>query len=163
MRYFVLGLLILAGGGCGGAPLGCTLAECSDGFSITLRAPLEPGGEPNPALPLGGYELQVYLDGTPVACRGSLPNDSPFTCDSGLIGVSVVEPRLSGGVISGLQLTGELAPRVVDLSVRHQGELVAEQGVQLPYEDFTPNGRECGPICKRAHSELPLSFSAPAL
>lgn len=160
LRCRVLALLVVSLSSCDNS-MGCSLAYCTDGFFLQLlgEAPAQGAGAEG-ELRAGDYELELVLDGTPLRCSAVVPQVRPPSCDGDAVSLAIFPSGLDRAP-SAFWLRSEQTPRMVAVLVRHQAAVVAEHSVQLTYDDFAPNGRECGPVCQRAESELPLSFSTP--
>jgi hypothetical protein len=142
----------------------CTLANCSDGMSVSV---VSQTGE----WPSGDYTLDLSLDGLSGSCVFSMPADAPqpgsvarfdcgdeievslgylFECADGAI-PPVCEPIPDQYELTFYQ---GWTPRTLQLSLSRDATVLVSEDRELSYVEETPNGRECGPVCRNASVEL---------
>lgn len=146
--------------------LNCTLIGCDDGAHVVVHAPRD-------AWSAGDYTVEVSADKSSFKCTSKLPTasqsrfDNPkFACDGAspflfLIrgdgcenGDSGIEDDVTCGT---LELGVQGTPSKVRVRVDRSGTTVLDETWTPKYREFAPNGRECGPICKRSSTEWMLS------
>jgi hypothetical protein len=130
----LLGLMVLAISG--GMACVCTRIGCWDSASITVR---RPGG----TLPPLAVTLDV--DGERIEC--------PAPAEGGLVTSpscgSRTEVDIRRFADSGEQVIEirNATPKRVTVILRDGAAVLAERTFQPRYEEFSPNGRACGPTC----------------
>jgi hypothetical protein len=75
-------------------------------------------------------------------------------CVAGRCETQRADAALSFGRVEVAKLPGETAR--VTVEVRSGGRLLVRRTAAIPVEEFAPNGRECGPICRIARATLDL-------
>jgi hypothetical protein len=142
----------------------CTLIGCSDGFSANVR-------RADGSFPSGAHRVEVVVDGARTTCAFTFPlgtatggGVSQPACPSPL--TVAVWPLTACSDMSG---DGAVSRRCDPIADRYQetigvsgtpGQVHAWQYVDdaaildaaaAPiYQDVTPNGPECGPVCRQA-------------
>ncbi|MCB9565764.1 MAG: hypothetical protein H6710_00800 [Myxococcales bacterium] len=155
-------LLVLALVGCarsgGETPRACTEIGCMDGLRIAL--------EPSSGMPAGAYVIDLEIDGAATRCEGNLPlkpceEGSSVTCSSDAV---VVEESGCAMAPEAQALSGILfesaRPKDVKVTIRRDGEVVAEAELSPEYRRLEPNGPGCPPICEQAEATLTLAAAA---
>jgi hypothetical protein len=153
--------------------VGCTLIGCGDAATINLQSPT---GAWTP----GNYQIALVVDGGPATCTLPIPSspsptsDIVGTCTSGLTAIFQGETQCqtlpSDGAVSGgicrpvpghffLTLTLDGTPPQVDLTVMRDGNALVDQTVEFMYQDFQPNGPQCGPSCRGASASVTVVSS----
>ena len=140
----------------------CTLIGCSDVFNVTALATQE--------LPLGRYELRLLLGDVPVTCEHppavGVPRISGY-CDDARVRSEVLihnggAPAADGGAPGGANAFGiriSDTVSVIALQVLYEGQEIGAASYTPVYQTTTPNGPECGPVCRFAPWEqLSLQF-----
>lgn len=129
----------------------CTEIGCTDGVTFTVDPAREWGQ--------GVYRFSFIFDNRIVDCRGRLPlkpcEEGPsITCDAP--GVTITEsgcalPKASHG-FGDIHVAG--TPGRVMARVIYNNKLVVTRTVRPAYQQSTPNGPQCGPVCRSAVYDL---------
>lgn len=114
---------------------GCTQAGCEDGASISIR-----GFETNQL-----YEVEIETEIESILCTIDTNGETLITCDKAQYFFSEANDALIG-------LHG--TPDRVAITVRQNGDVIAEDEVNPDYDEVAPNGEFCGPVCQ--HAEIPF-------
>lgn len=149
----------MSAGGCDSRV--CTLIGCSDGFSANVRS-----ADGN--FPSGVHRVEVLVDGASLTCTFVYPNDgtsSQKMCDADLsvtvwsettcsetMMVSYPCDPIPGKFYESIALPG--TPGQVHVWQYVDDTAVLDAAVAPSYQEFAPNGRECGPICRQATASL---------
>jgi hypothetical protein len=164
IRLAVLGIVLVcaAAGGCTGAKP-CTLIGCGDSFSASVR-------RADGSFPAGLHRVEVFADGASLTCTFMFPLETAGggvhqpSCPAPM-GVSVwplttCQEMTSGGAVSQqcdpipgkfletIDLAG--TPRQVHAWQYVDDAAILDAAAAPVYEDVTPNGPECGPVCRQA-------------
>ena len=137
---------------CGDIEEDCTEIGCTDGFQINFEPPIT-----TPA----SYIFTVTLDGETITCEYVLP----FVDDSGEYGSCDRDGVLlttSGTALDPLQhsipeIYIPSNPSEVLIEITKEEVLLVRERLVPEYEEFTPNGKECGPICYSADVVIAIS------
>ena len=146
----------------------CTLAGCGEGISATLRTA-------DGKWASGSYELNLRADGTPGTCTLRLPEQLPqgpgiplypcgpqttvmvttdkkcaFGCDGQACGQQCM--WLRGQFV--IEVMMYATPSRLEVVLSRDGEQLVAQEVRPAYEESTPNGPECGPVCRQAKVDV---------
>jgi hypothetical protein len=153
--------------------VGCTLIGCGDAATINLQSPT---GAWTP----GNYQIALVVDGGPATCTLPIPSspsptsDIVGTCTSGLAaifqGESHCQTLPSDGAVSGeictpvpghffMTVTLDGTPPQVDLTVMRNGNALVDQTIEFMYQDFQPNGPQCGSSCRGASASVTVGSS----
>lgn len=116
---------------------GCTQAACEDGANISIR-----GLEIDQL-----YEVEVETEIDTILCTIDTSGQTLITCDKALFYFSQMD-----GAYIGLQGT----PDRVAITVRQNGDVIAEDEVSPNYDEVAPNGELCGPVCD--HAEITFAL-----
>lgn len=142
------------GGSFGGT--GCTDIGCQDGFILMLS--------PSDRWPAGAYEFVLETEAGKTTCTGSIP--LPPCGQSGLSCVTTPDrgdknPRIA---ISGCALDGASqsfpqidfpdGPAQVNVRISKDGTTLVNQAFTPQYTTSSPNGPQCGPVCRQSSSSM---------
>jgi hypothetical protein len=157
--------------GCGDDSGPCTDIGCVDSFSVRITSTEE--------WPSGEYIFEVTLDGVPTRCTARLPeavgasgtaSSESFVC-TGASNLSVflsreticTETRQGNSVSESCtpvpgphyEFFASTAgkPTKISVSVSRDGTRLSEEP-EPDYQNVSPNGPECGPICDQALVKL---------
>jgi hypothetical protein len=165
-----LTLAWVAGSGCRFDARSCTEVGCAGGATVVLQSPTG-------AWTAGTYELALVIDGNPASCALQLPAaPSPTSilaasCTSQISldlqaetqchalpsdGSAVGEgcTPVPGHFFQTLSLPG--TPARVELTLSRDSQVLLETTVNLAYQDFYPNGPECGGSCQEASATVSI-------
>jgi len=152
----------LVGGGC--SSRACTLIGCFDQFSASVR-------RADGTFPAGNHRVEVLADGVSLSCTFTFPSDPTGSaayvyapCPSGLM-VSV-SPELAcadvrsdsavtrtcdpvpGRFMESISLSG--TPGQVHAWQYLDDAAILDAAAAPSYQNYQPNGPECGPGCRQA-------------
>ncbi len=158
-RTFVLALFVVVGCGSSapssdaadlGETTGCTDASCESGLRIVLAA----SGTFTP----GAYGVSTLADGVVDSCGFSIGGaescgaDAPCLLDDDC----EVEPNLIIAPHSVAVRVGPGAPERVAVTVTRGGAEIAFNDFAPAYDEFTPAGPDCEPVCLVASALLDI-------
>lgn len=116
----------------------CELLSCSDaGCDVPVMVTFEP------VLPAGSYRVEVIADAQVITCVIEVKADGAPGGDCYQSGLSVHQ--------SGFTLQDD--PAVLDVKVSSEDpdiDLEVAERFELSYETDYPNGKACGPECRKA-------------
>lgn len=149
----------------------CTEIGCGDAATVTLRTA-------DGALPDGAYTFRFTEDGQTSVCELRVPDDLPSSpgqvrttpctgqLELDLTPESTCTERRSGDSVSQsctpvpgkFSLGARLAsmPSSLTVIVERDGVEIANEQRNLVYQDYYPNGPECGPPCKQTNVAVAL-------
>jgi len=152
-------------------PKSCTEIGCSDQFVAAVR-------RADGSFPSGMHRVDVTADGVTLSCTFTFPataaNSGGFvdaTCPPGLIvtvgplqtcttmtvGNSVVQTcdPVPGQFAEAIAMPG--TPAQIHASQYVDGVAILDASAAPSYQDYAPNGKECGPICHQASVDWMLN------
>jgi len=157
-----LACAVMSASGCNALSKGCTLIGCQDSFGATVRSA-------DGSFPSGAHRVEALADGTSLTCTFVYPDQGASThlCDAldvivwpettctdtmmdGAVSHSC-EP-IPGKFYESIALPG--TPGQVHVWQYVDDTAVLDAAVAPSYQEFAPNGRECGPICRQATASL---------
>ncbi|HWV38678.1 MAG TPA: hypothetical protein VN033_09420 [Vulgatibacter sp.] len=117
--------------------MNCTEMACSDAVSVDFEPAFS---EP------GAYEVAAAWEGGTLTCAVTLPAGSPRAdeCESSISGPFPGEVVLGGEgheILRGVWVRS--APPSIEITVRHEGVVVASSRLEPSYRKHHPNGEEC--------------------
>lgn len=136
MRSLRLAAGVIALAICGCSSLFCgDDVGCSDSVAVAIPR----------AIPDGRVIVETKLDGVEVRNDCTVAQGSS-TCTSTSADVVLVSRSATGMVV----VTVLGAPKHVDVTVSHEGTVVATASFDPVYEKSQPNGESCPPTCRNA-------------
>jgi hypothetical protein len=161
VAWLSLAVAALPGGGCT-TTKACPTIGCYDNFAASVQ-------NADGTLPNGTHRIEILADGATITCSFTFPTATPATasitsCATGTI-VSVgpetmcTDTTTQGAVvhqcspipgrfIEQINITG--APGQVHVWQYVDDVTILDAAVAPTYQDFSPNGPECGPTCRAA-------------
>ena len=140
-RLLVLGMaLVVTGVACDGSR-SCTDVGCESGLTLNVR------------LASGSWADGDYvLDAGAERCSFRIPRDLP------IVGATTT-PICRGGTrvllgTSGLQLALASTPKTFAIALSRDGSSILSEDATPNYDESTPNGPDCGPVCRQGHVAL---------
>lgn len=139
--------LVLALVGCPTVVDGCTEIGCADGFTVQLQPELSTPG---------AIEVEVALDGEVVTCATTLPldGDAPGGCEDDRVSLWLSGSALPADQHRVTGLSVATTPTTIAITIRRDGEVVAQGEYTPAYETLQPNGEDCPPTCTYASDSL---------
>jgi hypothetical protein len=152
-------------------PHSCTEIGCADAAGVTIRTESGEWAE-------GVYTLRITFDGAEYECGFDMPGDLPEVV--GQLGELDCEPQLnayftprvactesSDGSSSSqsctpierqfdLKVSTYGTPAALDVKLDLDGTQLVDEAHYLVYEEYFPNGPECGPACRQANVEIDI-------
>lgn len=129
----------------------CGELQCSDGLRISLTAE---GG----VFVAGDYQLHVSSDGAPQVCGFRIEGD-PDACFGDPPCLAADECGLSYS-FSALPHSASFVvgpqPSVVELGIVRDGQTIGGETLAPQYDEHTPNGADCPPVCLIASAQVPV-------
>ncbi len=146
----------------------CTDVHCVDNLTVTLAPE-------NGVWKRGEYELRLQHDGAEASCRFAMPVDLPqggvarsFDCGAGVVALLAKRTECSstrkGDAVTQscthledqyeLRLSLRPTPSKLGVELTRDAEVVLKDDREPAYEDSSPNGPGCEPICRVAAYEL---------
>jgi len=156
MRNVLFGTLILCGGW---ASSGCSTkvcggAGCYDNFSATIK-------RADGSFPSGTHRIEILADGTSLLCTFTFPLETlptggtaQPTCASGM-NVTVGPDPIPGQSVETITLMG--APGQVHVWQYVDDAAILDAAAAPSYQEFFPNGPECGSPCRQAAQSWTLN------
>ena len=149
MRHFLFGILFLGGGwassGC--STKACTTRGCYDNFSATIK-------RADGSFPSGTHRIEILADGASLLCTFTFPLETlptggtaQPTCASSL-NVTVGPDPIPGQFVETITLMG--APGQVHVWQYVDDAAILDAAAAPTYQDYFPNGPECGSPCRQA-------------
>ncbi len=150
----------------------CTLIGCYDQATLTLHSP-------SGAWAPGRYTFIVIAGGQTGTCTATAPDDFPM--DGNLLGLtscSAAAPNFqlqlwaetvvtttdgpNGRVTTLTPIPGDWyfratiagTPSNATIMVQRDGTPLLSDRVEFDYDEFSPNGAECGPTCRQATAQV---------
>ncbi len=150
MSCFRVGVVLVAIGlaGCDSRNTACTLIGCDDAFLVTVTA--EGGLSP------GRYDVRAS-DGEAVrVCTLAVSGCRSGTCQIALSAIDVSTGCLGYGPDGDGGVLVQLAPTEgeVTVDVSRDGVPVTSARLSPVYADRTPNGPDCGTVCRVATASV---------
>ncbi len=158
-----LACVVMSASGCDALSKGCTLIGCQDSFGATVRSA-------DGSFPSGAHRVEVLADGTSLTCTFVYPSTSASSqlCDANLSVMVWPETTCTDTMMDGavshscepipgkfyesIALPG--TPGQVHVWQYVDDTAVLDAALAPSYQEFAPNGRECGPICRQATASL---------
>lgn len=133
--------LILAGA-CD--PTACTDIGCYESLTVIIEGP------DGAALPDSTYEIVLELDGSTYVTACGQPSPGEYFCEpvEGVGPHELAAQYTTSGIIS-LEVIDD-TPDEVSLSVIAGDAPLLDESWSVEYETSTPNGQDCGPVCRSA-------------
>jgi hypothetical protein len=149
----------------------CTEIGCIDAAGVTIRTESGEWAE-------GVYTLRIAFDGEEYECGFDMPGDLPEVV--GQRGELDCEPRLEASFTPRVECTESSdgnsssqsctpierqfdlevftqgTPAALDVKLDLDGMLLVDESHDLVYEEYFPNGPECGPACRQANVEIDI-------
>lgn len=145
--FFMLPLI-----SCGEGTEYCTEMGCMDGLQINFEPEI---------ITSGTYVFSATLDGVTETCEYTLPfveeNGEYGTCDGSNMLLTISGMALDASEHSIPEMYIPSNPTNVSIAITRDGIEIANQSFQPEYEEFAPNGKECGPVCSRASLTIDVS------
>jgi len=160
VSWLSLAAAALAGGGC--TTKACPTIGCYDNFAASLQ-------RADHTLPEGTHRIEILADGASSTCSFTFPtsvpsNTSIVNCATG-VNVSVgpelacSDTTINGAIVHRCnpiggrfieQINIQGAPGQVHVWQYVDDATILDAAVAPTYQDVSPNGPECGPICRVA-------------
>lgn len=146
----VLVLATFASGAAMGCDAGgtiCTAVACSDGVQVRIESSADAGTN---ALPDGDYLVSVEIEGArhSATCHvRANPIDPAVKCDP-------PDNVVRFDVDTLIHLFVDGTPKELKLTVVRGDSPATSLTLTPAYQDFTPNGPQCSPVCRKADIEL---------
>ena len=148
--FILLSLLSLVS--CGESGEYCTEMGCIDGVQINFEPDITTHG---------AYVFSVTMDGITEICEYSLPfteeSGEYGTCDGENIWLTISGTALDASQHSIPDMYIPLSPTSVSIEITRDDVLITSNTFEPEYEEFAPNGKECGPICYSAGHTINLT------
>ncbi len=159
MRHPLFGILILCAGwaGSGCSSKVCTGIGCYDNLSAAVK-------RADGSFPSGTHRIEILADGATLLCTFTYPLTAQPTCASGLnvtvapaeictetrtdTSVSLRCDPIPGQFIETITLMG--APGQVHVWQYVDDAAILDAAAAPSYQDYYPNGPECGSPCRQA-------------
>ena len=129
----------------------CTEMGCVDGLQINFDPEITTHGN---------YVFSVTMDGVTEVCEYSLPfveeNGEYGTCDGENLWLTISGTALDASQHSIPDMYIPSSPTDVSIEITRDDVLIVSSSFQPEYEEFAPNGKECGPICYNAGHAIDL-------
>lgn len=140
-RSLLLGMALVVTGVACDSSQSCTDIGCES--SLTLDVRLASGSWTD-----GDYVLGAGAE----RCSFSVPRDLPK------VGATTT-PICSAGTrvllgASGLQLALASTPKTFAIALSRDGSSILSEDATPNYDESTPNGPDCGPVCRQGHVAL---------
>ena len=130
---------------CGDIVEYCTEMGCIDGFQMTLEPPITTHAS---------YIFTVTLDGETITCEYALPfveeGGEYGSCDGEGVWLTISGTALDASQHSIPEIYIPSNPSEVSIEITKDEEVLVRETVAPEYEEFAPNGKDCGPICYSA-------------
>ena len=150
IKQFIFVLLPLVS--CGEVTDYCTEMGCIDGLQINFNPDITTHGT---------YIFSVTMDGVTEVCEYSLPfveeNGEYGTCDGENIWLTISGTALDASQHSIPEMYIPSSPTDIMIVITRDETEIVNQSFQPEYEEFAPNGKECGPICYSAGLTVELT------
>ena len=132
--------------GCSSTEKACTLIGCASSLEVGFT-----GANDKP----GRYQVELVADGAPSSCQITVPRDCTVTptCSApGLPWILLLSGCAAGTTVQSIEgfVFNDQAPSSVDFVVRRDDIAVGGDSLHPVYQEFQPNGPECGPVCRQA-------------
>lgn len=164
MRTLALAIATLLAAACGDREPDtriCTAIGCFDGLAIAI-----PGRstEAPPALPEGHYELQLAYDGNIAVCQNDWSRTAiTFSCSDPSLNSAVFDLGVPGqGPVRVLAQIEGRAPESLEIVLLLDGVIIASSNMTPDYDEYFPNGPECGGPCRQGAVEVELDRRTPS-
>ena len=149
-KEFIFFLLPLIS--CGEGAEYCTEMGCMDGLQINFT----------PALTTAGtYVFTATLDGVTESCQYTIPfveeNGEYGSCDGENLQLTISGTALDESEHSIPEMYIPSSPTDVSIVITRDEVEIANQSFQPEYEEFAPNGKECGPVCYSTSQTIDVS------
>ena len=142
LSLLAVAVALLAASGCGRGY--CTLLDCHDGLHVDFVPQ-----ELEHPWPEGTWTIEIETETDLKTCSVVLPSGEQ-ECSHRIIRAFPGFHWSKAVEISSIELDSH--PTSVDITILHEGEVLAKESFELEYNRVQPNGPNCEPTCNFAHS-----------